>query len=271
MAFIPYSFPPQAGYTGDYTIRAYTVANPTVVVGTDVKHPVFTNPVTGVVTVPTYEPHIVRIFACDPKRKVGEFEVDPRARFCAKPGTPVISAITGTTATATWAASPVPPGQGYEWHLLILESGNYSQISTGTTPLLTVNLTGMVAGHSYRFYVVSHCYGNFEVIHIGDYSSSVYTDFNSAAAAPGTGIITVNHNRTTGAYVVIRSTTNLNRYTCDSIHFTSNTIVPFDQYEIWSYDFHVPCTDTPGIAPALHALFTIDLATPTFTINIGCI
>lgn len=72
---------------------------------------------------------------------------------CNVPGTPVMSLITDTTATATWTAPSPVPGDGYEWELLI----GASVEDSGTTGSLSVNLTGLIPGTDYTFRVKSIC------------------------------------------------------------------------------------------------------------------
>lgn len=72
---------------------------------------------------------------------------------CNVPGSPVMSLITGTTATATWTAPSPAPADGYEWEV----RQGVTLIATGTTALLTVDITGLTAGTSYIFQVKSIC------------------------------------------------------------------------------------------------------------------
>lgn len=72
---------------------------------------------------------------------------------CNVPGSPVMSDITDTTATATWTAPSPAPADGYEWEV----RQGVSLIATGTTALLTVDITGLTAGTSYIFQVKSIC------------------------------------------------------------------------------------------------------------------
>lgn len=72
---------------------------------------------------------------------------------CNVPGSPVMSNITDTTATATWTAPSPAPADGYEWEV----RQGVTLIATGTTALLTVDITGLSAGTSYIFQVKSIC------------------------------------------------------------------------------------------------------------------
>lgn len=81
------------------------------------------------------------------------------AAACNTPGTPSITAITETTATATWTAPSPAPVDGYFWELL----QGVTVIDSGATPLLTVDLTGLSSGTTYSFRVKSICdVGNVE-------------------------------------------------------------------------------------------------------------
>jgi YD repeat-containing protein len=89
------------------------------------------------------------------------------------PGTPTISSITGSTATAAWSA---PSGgtapAGYEYTL----NGGASWQSVGTA--LTANLSGFAAGTQYTFAVRAYDAGGAR----GPQSS---TTFSTGPAAPG--------------------------------------------------------------------------------------
>lgn len=71
---------------------------------------------------------------------------------CSVPGTPVMSAITTTTATATWTASPSTPA-AYDWEVL----NGLTVINSGTTAGLSVGLTGLPVATSLTFRVKAIC------------------------------------------------------------------------------------------------------------------
>lgn len=72
---------------------------------------------------------------------------------CNVPGAPVMSSITGTSATATWTAPSPAPANGYAWEVL----QGVTVVDSGTTSGLSVNLVGLTAGTSYTFRVKSVC------------------------------------------------------------------------------------------------------------------
>jgi hypothetical protein len=72
---------------------------------------------------------------------------------CDAPTDIVFSAITETTATASWTAPGSPPADGYYWELYI---GTSFQTS-GTEATTSVNLTGLTGGLTYTFKVRSLC------------------------------------------------------------------------------------------------------------------
>lgn len=72
---------------------------------------------------------------------------------CNVPGTPVMSAISTSVATATWTAPSPAPGSGYSWQLL----QGVTVVDSGTTGSLSVNLTGLSAETSYTFRVKAIC------------------------------------------------------------------------------------------------------------------
>lgn len=261
MATINYSFVPQTGYTGNYTVKAFKKSAPTVVVTSVVRTPVYTNPVTGTLTVPTYEPHTVAVYGCDAK-KVLEFDVIPPSASCPFPGEPVITDITETTATATWEEAPVPPAEGYNWRLLKNEGGVLSLVNSGNTDNLTVPITGMVAGGVYRFEIEGQCAEDSLSLPKG-------TDFDADAPALVLGTVTLISNKASGGTVVVRSLTNLNSYTCIATTFTNNISIPYDDYEIISYSFNEPCSSS-SISPVLHSTFTLSAGHTNQNINIAC-
>lgn len=84
------------------------------------------------------------------------FEVDAGGEpgpTCSVPGTPVMSSITTTTATATWAASPSIPANGYAWEVL----NGLTVIDSGATAGLSVGLTGLPISTSLTFRVKAIC------------------------------------------------------------------------------------------------------------------
>lgn len=76
------------------------------------------------------------------------------APACSAPGVPVMSDITATTATATWAAASPAPAGGYFWELL---GPLGTVLSSGYTTDLTTDLTGLTDGVEYTFRVKSLC------------------------------------------------------------------------------------------------------------------
>lgn len=87
---------------------------------------------------------------------------------CNVPGAPVMSAVTSTTATATWTAASPAPADGYEWQVL----SGVTAIDSGTTSSLSVNLTGLPSGSNLTFQVRSSCGG-------GQFSSYISTNFST--------------------------------------------------------------------------------------------
>lgn len=72
---------------------------------------------------------------------------------CNVPGSPVMSDITNTTATATWTAPGPAPADGYSWQVL----DGVTVIDSGTTPFLSVDLTDLPPGTSLTFRVKALC------------------------------------------------------------------------------------------------------------------
>jgi hypothetical protein len=99
---------------------------------------------------------------------------------CALPGVPVMSDITGSSATATWDAATGPPAQGYFWEMRFVATGNLA--SSGYTSDTFANITGLIEGGDYYFQVKSLCEEGVSE------SSYQRTDFNAspACALPGT-------------------------------------------------------------------------------------
>lgn len=83
----------------------------------------------------------------------GTFELIGTGGGCDVPTDIVFSAITETTATASWTAPGTPPGDGYEWELLL----GTSFVDGGTEAGTSVNLTGLTGGLTYTLKVKSIC------------------------------------------------------------------------------------------------------------------
>lgn len=111
---------------------------------------------------------------------IADDELDPLAP--SQPGTPVISAITGTTATATWAAaSDNVAVTGYRYRL---NSGQWQTLGN----VLTVSLTGLTDGTSYNFEVAARDAAGLW----GSPSARTFATPDTAApTTPGTPVITV--------------------------------------------------------------------------------
>jgi hypothetical protein len=170
MAKIDYEIIPEDGYEGDYNIEAYKQSAPTVKVGETPEPYPHSNPMVGEIDVPSSEPYFVRVRAVDCDTIVGEFPAEPPVAECPSPGAVSISSVTGTTAIASWAAAASLPAEGYDWRLVRLDGTTEVPVTSGNTSSLSRNLTGLLAGNDYRFYVKSKCseevssnesYGNF--------------------------------------------------------------------------------------------------------------
>jgi hypothetical protein len=72
---------------------------------------------------------------------------------CNVPGTPSMSVITGTTATASWTAPSPAPGDGYDWELV----QGVSVVQSGHTTALFINLTSLAPETTYTLRVKSIC------------------------------------------------------------------------------------------------------------------
>lgn len=72
---------------------------------------------------------------------------------CNVPGTPSMSAVAATTATASWAAASPAPADGYFWQVL----QGVTVVASGTTGSTNVNITGLTANTDYTFKVKSLC------------------------------------------------------------------------------------------------------------------
>lgn len=83
----------------------------------------------------------------------GIFELIGTGGGCDVPTDIVFSAITETTATASWTAPGTPPGDGYYWELLL----GTSFVDGGTEAGTSVNLTGLTGGLTYTLKVKSIC------------------------------------------------------------------------------------------------------------------
>ena len=131
----------------------------------------------------------------------------------ANPSNGVISAITTTTATATWTAASPTPANGYQYYVTnsSIPPTNLTT-PTGSTAagITTVNLTGLTANTGYYFWVRSNCgSGNGQGVWIGPFT------FNTLVAPPVTTGVTVCN----GGSGTISATSSCTTYTN-----TSNTI-----------------------------------------------
>jgi Secretion system C-terminal sorting domain/Fibronectin type III domain len=79
---------------------------------------------------------------------------------CNNPTAIVSSSITDTTATVSWTAPSVAPGNGYEYYLATVNTTPIATtVPTGTTPagIVTKNLTGLTPTTTYFLWVRSKC------------------------------------------------------------------------------------------------------------------
>lgn len=121
---------------------------------------------------------------------------------CNVPGTPSMSAITGTTATASWTAPSPAPADGYAWEVL----EGVTVVDSGTTAGLSVGLTGLTAGTSYTFRVKSVCqtgvnesgYNSVDFETTGD--TQIFWNFNEDL---GNGTLVIRKN----GVIVVNTTT----------------------------------------------------------------
>lgn len=82
-------------------------------------------------------------------------EFIPETPVCNSPGSPLMSAVTSSSATASWtAASPAPAG-GYQW--VLRETVSNAIVDFGVIPGISVNLIGLTNGLQYTFSVQSVC------------------------------------------------------------------------------------------------------------------
>lgn len=131
---------------------------------------------------------------------------------CNVPGSPVMSAITATTATATWTAPTPVPGSGYSWQVL----NGVTVTDSGTTGSLSVNLTGLPSGASLTFKVKAIC-------GVGSESGYNSTGFTTEAEGnnidwafsedEGNGTLVI---RVNGVDVVNETTAGVGNFTCDA-------------------------------------------------------
>lgn len=75
------------------------------------------------------------------------------AAACSAPGTPSMSAVASTTATASWSAASPTPTDGYSWQVL----QGVTVVASGTTASTSVGITGLTANTDYAFEVKSLC------------------------------------------------------------------------------------------------------------------
>lgn len=96
------------------------------------------------------------------------------------------TAITATTATINWTASPSSPSNGYEWEVRTSGAGGSGATGLATSGsvgagILTANATGLTAETSYTVYVRANCGG-------GDFSAwtsgGSFTTLCAAEVAP---------------------------------------------------------------------------------------
>jgi len=124
---------------------------------------------------------------------------------CLPPSAPVSSAITYSSATISWTASPSTPSSGYDYYVSTSNTPPIvSTIPTGSTVagITTANLTLLTANTTYYFWIRSNCGA-------GDLSSwttlaSFYTGYciPAPSSVDGLGITNVSFstvNNTTGA------------------------------------------------------------------------
>lgn len=157
MAKIDYEIIPESGYEGDYNIEAYAQSAPSVKVGETLEEYPHSNPMVGEIDVPSSVPYFVRVRAVDCDTIVSEFPAVPPVAECSSPGAVSISAITESTATASWGAASSAPAEGYDWRLVRIDGITEVAVTSGNTSGLSVALTGLISGNDYRFYVKSKC------------------------------------------------------------------------------------------------------------------
>lgn len=247
MATINYTFTAQVGYTGNYVVKAYKLSTGAEMASVT-RSPAYAIPVTGTLTVPTTEPHIVKVFAvgCD-NALVGETIFYNQAGSCGAPSAPVITDITDTTADADWGP-PIAGGvSGYTWFLYKIVGSELIYVTTGTVTPATVELAGLVKNTKYRLIVYGNCNGEGDPVDA--HSVSVFEDFETT----GPDIIgSVALDGGDGYTVTLRSTTNLNEYGIDGE--VGSLDLPCDEYEI--IRFTAPC-EGATISPDLYTTFTL--------------
>lgn len=131
-------------------------------------------------------PHTITVWAVCESGVDGEsneltFEISGgAAASCAAPGAPVMSAVTATSATATWAAASPVPAAGYFWEYGGVVLGTV--LGSGYTASLTIGLTGLIEGGEYFFRVKSLCE---EGVSESSFQSVEFTAEPAFCAAPG--------------------------------------------------------------------------------------
>lgn len=162
------------------------------------------------------ETYIINVYAvCSPTDMSSASSisfVSGGVAVCNVPGTPVMSLITETSATATWTAPSPAPGSGYSWQLL----NGVTAIDSGTTGSLSVNLTGMPSGTSLTFQVKAICGVGSESGYnsIGFTTDTVANNIDwgwTEDEGNGTLVIRVN-----GVDVVNETTAGTGNFTCDA-------------------------------------------------------
>lgn len=115
---------------------------------------------------------------------------------CNVPGAPVMSAVTSTTATATWSTASPAPADGYEWRVL----NGATLINSGSVFSNTVDITALPEGANLTFQVRSACGGS-------QFSDWISTNFSTTG---GAGSITWSMLRFSGVATPIEFTVNKN-------------------------------------------------------------
>lgn len=158
MAILNFQFTPEAGYGGVYRAIAYTSAAPAIPVAQQDFNAPHPTPVVGALNVPTFEEHIVKIFAraCNDKL-VGQITLTPPVATCQAPTNIVFSNITSSSFTATWTAPPSTPSNGYDWILYEVVGVTDTQVQTGNTANVSLNFSGLNSGTHYKLRVKSNC------------------------------------------------------------------------------------------------------------------
>ena len=174
MAILNFQFTPEAGYGGVYRAIAYTSAAPAVPVAQQDFNAPHPNPVVGALNVPTFEEHIVKIFAraCNDKL-VGQIVLTPPISTCQPPTNIVFSSITANSFTSTWTAPPSTPSNGYDWILYEVVGVTDTQVQSGNTANTSLNFSGLNPGTHYKLRVKSNCGASTSNVLIGETDTTI--------------------------------------------------------------------------------------------------